>query len=121
MRRFFVICLILLYPLNVLALSWSVASLQTGVTEHVLSQTPIASAAAAAHDAADLLLAEALDCKLTCDLDPDEPPSGADFLDTVNEADEPRFDGMPLRSVVPFTPTRHLLSAFPPLKPPPLA
>lgn len=115
MRRLFVICLILLYPLNVLALSTSVASLQTGAVEHVLTQSP------AAPDAIDLALAEAFDCKLTCDLDPDEPPSGTDFHDTVNEAGVPRFDGAPLRTIAPFAPTRHLLSAFPPLKPPPLA
>lgn len=118
MRRFFVICLVLLFPLNVLALSLSVASLQTGENPH--AALPAAPASDTTSEA-DRHLAEALDCKLTCDLDPDEPPSGADFHDTVNEGDEPQFTGTPLRTVAPFTPTRHLLSAFPPLKPPPLA
>lgn len=115
MRRLFVICLILLYPLNVLALSMSVASLQTGATEHALP------AALSGEAAADLQLAAALDCKLTCDVDPDEPPSGTDFHDTVNEDGEPQLAAMPLRTLAPFTPVRHRLSPYPPIKPPPMA
>ena len=120
MRRLFVICLILLFPLNVLALSTSVASLQAGATHHVASQPASADAAAAA-DAADARLAKAFDCKLTCDVDPDEPPSGTDFHDTVNEAVEPALALAPVRILAPFTPTRHILSPFPPIKPPPVA
>lgn len=106
MRRLFVIFLALLFPLNVYALSMSVSSMEHGAPAHV----DIAMLA----DAAD-------NAELHCDIDPDEPPAGMDFHDTVNAP--PRL----LRAIPPDTsiysalPARRGLDPLPPIKPPPSA
>ena len=105
MRRVFVIFLILLFPLNVLALSMSVSSdRQAAAVEHVMH-------ADAGIDVDQPSLGE---------LDPDEPPSGMDFHDTVSREGQAApalpFDG----SVSPHVPFRHGLAPFPPIKPPPV-
>ncbi|WP_338764259.1 hypothetical protein [Massilia sp. METH4] len=107
MRRLFVIFLALLFPLNVYALSMSVSSMQGGVPaqapEHLVA------------------LADAVVIDADFDLDPDEPPAGMDFHDTVSAP--PRL----LRAVPPDTsissalPDWRGLDPLPPIKPPPAA
>lgn len=72
MRRAFVLFLILLFPLNVFALSMSVAT---------LGQQAPAALAGAGQDGA-------FDCDNACDIDPDEPPSGAQ-LHYIVDRDRP--------------------------------
>ena len=128
MRRVFVICLILLFPLNVLALSLSAATLQwAGAPAHADTAsaapatafaTPVVSAvvvdSAADHGAG-------FDCRALCDLDPDEPPSGADFHDSVNKDSRAQFLHPPGWAAAPTAPAHHGRSCAPPTKPPPIA
>lgn len=100
MRRAFVIFLILLFPLNVFALSMSVSSMG----EHVM--TPA--------------LADAGSDQPLGDLDPDEPPSGMDFHDSVYAAGPSAPALPPDGSVSSHVPIRHGLAPFPPIKPPPV-
>jgi hypothetical protein len=114
MRRAFVIFLILLFPLNVFALSMSVSSIQqAGAVEHVLPSAPADSGGDAGMDL-DFELA------LPGDLDPDEPPSGMDHHDSVSGPGQvlPALasDGL----VSPHVPLRHGLAPLPPIKPPPV-
>jgi hypothetical protein len=103
MRRAFVIFLILLFPLNVFALSMSVASMQqAGVSAH-------------AAVAADALAMPAIG-----DVDADEPPAGHDFHDSVNEAGRPQPAVLPDRLPPPHSPLRQGLAPVPPIKPPPM-
>lgn len=105
MRRAFVIFLILLFPLNVFALSMSVSSIQQAeAVEHVL-----AAPAGGAHDQVPL-----------GDVDPDEPPSGMDFHDSVYAEELPPPALPPDSSVSSHVPFRHGLAPFPPIKPPPV-
>ncbi|MCA1857129.1 hypothetical protein LE190_14505 [Massilia oculi] len=70
MRRVLVIFLILLFPLNVLALSMSASSLQqAGASEHLEPSSAVAD---------DSRLGSAFDD------DPDEAPAGIDFHDVVH-------------------------------------
>lgn len=106
MRRAFVIFLILLFPLNVFALSMSVSSTgQAAAIEQVMASAP----ADAGSDAVQL-----------GDLDPDEPPSGMDFHDSVHAAGLPQAALPPDGSVSSHVPVRHGLAPFPPIKPPPV-
>jgi hypothetical protein len=115
MRRLFVIWLILLFPLNVLAMSMSVAAFehvdhdQHGQQERVESVAP----------AADTLFSHLFDTQSSGDLDSDEPPAVADLHDQVNEEDQLQLVLLPGRSIAAGAPLRHEQSAFPPLKPPP--
>ena len=104
MRRAFVIFLILLFPLNVFALSMSVSSMGEQV------MTP-ALADAGSGSGSDQPLG---------DLDPDEPPSGMDFHDSVYAAGPPAAALPPDGSVSSHVPLRHGLAPFPPIKPPPV-
>ena len=103
MRRVFVIFLILLFPLNVLALSTSVASL-----EH----TTVTHEATAFTNTADL--------QTLGDPDSDEPPAGYDFHDSMNEEGRLQAAVLPGQLLVPPLPTRRGLAPFPPIKPPPM-
>ena len=129
MRRVFVICLILLFPLNVLALSLSAATLQwAGAPAHADTvgapsatafvtpavSTVVIDSAAADHGAGS-------DCRTLCDLDPDEPPSGADFHDSVNKESRAQFLHPPGWAAAPTAPAHHGRSSAPPTKPPPIA
>jgi hypothetical protein len=101
MRRAFVIFLILLFPLNVFALSMSVSSMGQGAAiEHVMTPAPADAGGG--------------------DLDPDEPPSGVDFHDSVYAAGPPAPALPPDGSVSSHVPIRHGLAPFPPIKPPPV-
>ena len=103
MRRAFVIFLILLFPLNVFALSMSVASMP--------------QAAGSMHDA---LAADAMEMPAIGDIDADEPPAGHDFHDSVNEAGRLRPAVLPDRLPLPHPPLRQGLAPVPPIKPPPV-
>ncbi|MET0981670.1 MAG: hypothetical protein ABWY02_06185 [Telluria sp.] len=104
MRRAFVIFLILLFPLNVFALSMSVSSMQ---------QAGVMEAANPALDAA------APDFQSIGDIDSDEPPTGTDFHDSVHEEDRLQLAALPDRSVVAHLPSRCGREPLPPIKPPP--
>jgi hypothetical protein len=103
MRRVFVLFLILLFPLNVLALSTSVASLQ---------HTPVTHEASAFTNTVDL--------QTLGDPDSDEPPAGYDFHDSMNEEGRLQAAVLPGRLVIPPSPARRGLAPFPPIKPPPV-
>ena len=108
LRRAFVIFLILLFPLNVFALSMSVASdRQAAAVEHVM---PAALADAGME----------FDQPLLGELDPDEPPSGMDYHDSVSREGQPAPPLPPNGPISPHVPLRNGLGPFPPIKPPPV-
>lgn len=109
MRRALVIFLILLFPLNVLALSMSVSAIgQAGATEHV-NPAPAADA-----------VADATGHQSIGDLDPDEPPGGTDFHDLVHEEGRVQPAALPDSSIASRLPSRRGREPFPPIKPPPV-
>ncbi|WP_306392453.1 hypothetical protein [Telluria beijingensis] len=124
MRRFIVICLTLLLPLNMFALAMAASAMQpAGATEHVTPSEVLIQTAALETDAAvplfaDAYLAGAYDCQAGCDIDPDEPPAGADVHDSVHEDLGLPIGGTPGGAVAPPAPPRPSHSSFPPLKPP---
>lgn len=107
MRRLLVIFLILLFPLNVLALSMSVSLAQP--------DDAVAHAAVAA-PAGDAFAGDS-----NPDIDSDEPPSVADLHDLVNQERCLHLAGSGTGAVAPHdaAPTCH--SFPPPVKPPRLA
>lgn len=113
MRRLFVIWLILLFPLNVLAMSMSVAAFEHA--QHGQQQSHVEPAA----PGADTWFSHLFDTQSGGDLDSDEPPAVADLHDQVNEEDQLQLVLLPGRSIAAGAPLRHEQSAFPPLKPPP--
>lgn len=132
MRRVLVIFLILLYPLNVLALTS--ALVQHGhATERAIVQATQAGADAdrAAHLAANLAanlaadlatdLASALDCDTSCDIDPDEPPPGADLHAISGRTHCLRPAGLWGIAAPPHDAALQRRSIPPPVKPPRLA
>ncbi|MEX5746469.1 hypothetical protein [Massilia sp. X63] len=109
MRRILVIFLILLFPLNVFALSLSASTAQPGgAHEHA---TAVLSAGA------DALA----DAEARGDVDPDEPPSVADLHDLVNQERVLHLAGPCAGAAAPRDPARTGLSLPPPFKPPRLA
>lgn len=106
MRRAFVIFLILLFPLNVLALSWSVA------TEPATMTAP-----ADAPADTDSFFAKLFDADTTLDLDPDEPPP-MDLHDIVNHEAGLQFITLPGRAASCHDARRQCLSIPPPVRPP---
>ena len=125
MRRLFVICLILLLPRNMFALAMAASAMQPAeATVHATPSTSILHATAA--DAppslfADAYLAGAYDCQVACDIDPDEPPAGADVHDSVNEEAGLLLADFPRMTIAPVVAPRPSHSSFPPLKPPRLS
>lgn len=101
MRRFLVIILTLLFPLNVLALSMSISDAQP--------DRAVAMAAAGA---------EPFECDTRCDIDPDEPPSTADLHDIISQGRCPPPSGLAAGAAPPqdAAPFRH--SFKPPVRPP---
>ncbi|GEM_PF-888154 len=124
MRRFFVICLTLLLPLNMFALAMAASAMQpAAATEHVTPSEVLIHTAALGTDAAvplfaDAYLSGAYDCLSACDIDPDEPPAGADVHDSVHEELGLQLSGLPGGAIAPPSPPRANHSSFPPLKPP---
>ena len=100
--------LILLFPLNVFALSMSVASMQTCAVQG------LANAGGATADATG-----APDIQAMGDPDSDEPPAGYDFHDSVNEEGRLQPAALPGRSRPALLPPPRGLAPFPPIKPPP--
>jgi hypothetical protein len=99
MRRILVIFLILLFPLNVLALSSSVASMHEDA-------------------AAQSVLADEFECRDICDLDPDEPPTAGDMNGIVDRPAAPCLAGSTGRAAVLHDARRHCHSTPPPVPPP---
>lgn len=105
MRRILVIFLILLFPLNVLALSMSVSTAQPdGASTH-----------------AGVTSIDAFQGDANPDIDPDEPPAAAELHDLMNQ--DGRFYQPGLRAAVrtPHAAPPYRLSLPPPDKPPRLA
>jgi len=100
MRRFLVLFLILLFPLNVLALSMS------------------ASVAHAGESAESVRIADAFAGASHGDVDPDEPPSVADLHDILHHEPSLRPGGPPAGAVPPHAVARYSHAPPPPLKPP---
>jgi len=85
MRRVFVICLILLLPLNMFALAMAAsAMLPPAPSQRAADAAPVVQPMSAPVFA-DAYLPDNYDCQASCDIDPDEPPAGADVHDTINE------------------------------------
>lgn len=113
MRRVLVIVLILLFPLNVFALSMSASLLQAAT----------ASAPEPAHAPSpalftDLQADQALACALACDVDPDEPPGHQDLHDIVYVETAPRLAGPASPTAPSHDASRPFDSPAPPIKPP---
>ena len=110
MRRVFLIFLILLFPLNVFALSMSAASMQqAGAGAPVAAVWTDEAAAIDAPAPASIV-----------DIDADEPPAGHDFHDSVNDVGRPLPAVLPDRSPAPHPPLRQGRAPVPPIKPPPM-
>lgn len=124
MRRFIVICLTLLLPLNMFALAMAASAMQpVAATEHVTPSEVLIHTADLETDAAVPLFADAYlgggyDCQSGCDIDPDEPPAGADVHDSVCEDLGLQLSGRPGGAVAPRAPPPANHASFPPLKPP---
>ena len=127
MRRFLVICLTLLLPRNMFALAMAASAMQpAGATEHVTPSEVLIHTAALETDAAVPLFADAYlpgpyDCQAGCDIDPDEPPAGADVHDSVYEDVGLQVGCSPGGAIAPAAPPRANHASFPPLKPPRMA
>ncbi|MFC4931579.1 hypothetical protein [Massilia sp. GCM10023247] len=118
MRRLFVVFLILLFPLNVLALSLSASSMQQGGAP--VSAASAASAETAASDAPAVSAAGGpADGQAGGDIDPDEPPSSGDLHEPVDEPGRLRLAALSGGPLAPYTPPLHDHPSFAPIKPPP--
>lgn len=104
MRRLFVIFLILLFPLNVLALSMSVSTAQPDGAHTHASMT-----------GSDAFQANA---NANADIDPDEPPSVADLHDLVHQDTRLNLAGLRAAAVPQHAAPPDRLSLPPPDKPP---
>jgi len=100
MRRFFVIFLVLLFPLNMFALSMSASGAQQGDGVALVVEADIGKG------------------DLRGDVDPDEPPSVADLHDIVNHEASLRLATWPAGALPPHDAAPHSQSLPPPLKPP---
>lgn len=118
MRRVFVICLILLLPLNMFALAMAAsAMLPADASPRATLSEPLVQLAPAPVFA-DSYLPDNYDCQASCDIDPDEPPAGADVHDSVNEEVGLRFADVPGSAVASNAASRPSHSWHPLLKPP---
>ncbi|QBE65441.1 hypothetical protein [Pseudoduganella lutea] len=121
MRRLFVIFLALLFPLNVLALSMSVSSMTFPSTSFPSTSFPSAHPGVAASPDALAALPDLAVDDIVFDIDPDEPPAGMDFHDTVHGAvRQPAAFPLERAATLPLPPRRGL-DPLPPIKPPPSA
>lgn len=106
MQRFFVICLILLLPHKMFAAAMAAPAVQIAdEQQHAFQQKCTASYLA-------------VDCAGACDIDPDEPPAGADFHDFVNQEAVPPIAMFPELAVSPVTPPPTGRSCAPLFRPP---
>jgi hypothetical protein len=120
MRRVFVICLILLLPLNMFALAMAAsAMLPPEPMQSAVTSEPLVGLTSAPVFA-DAYLPDNYDCQASCDIDPDEPPAGADVHDAVNEDLSLRLANV--RGGVPAPPSlSHPSQSWHPLLKPPRA
>ena len=107
MRRLLVILLILLFPLNVLALSISVSATQPEGASIQISTTTAAG--------------DAFEGDASSDIDPDEPPTVAEPHDFMNLDGRPHLAGHGAAARAPQAAAPFCLSLSPPDKPPRLA
>lgn len=117
MRRCFVIFLILLFPLNAFALSMSVAQLHqpdAAAAGTFAAHADGVAFAIASDDAQDGGIGSGTDC----DIDPDEPPSGADVHYIVGQATCLRCARPPVARTAPHDAAPRCHSPQPPVKPP---
>ena len=107
MRRFFVICLILLLSHKMFAVATAAPAVQIAdVQQHALPQEePKASQLP-------------VDCATACDIDPDEPPAGTDFHDYVNQEAVLPFAIFPDLAISPVAPPHAGQSSVPLFRPP---
>jgi hypothetical protein len=118
MRRFFVICLILLLPLNMFALAMAASAMLSAQASHsVIPSEPLVQSAQAPVFA-DSYLPDNFNCQTNCDIDPDEPPAGADVHDFVNKEVGLRFADFIGDAVAPSVSSYPSYSHSPLLKPP---
>ena len=103
MRRVLVIVLVLLFPLNVFALSLSASLFQ--------AQEPAAVEAT-------VQPADSHACELACDIDPDEPPGHQDLHDIVHLEAALRHAGPAARTMARHDARARCNSLPPPVKPP---
>ncbi len=107
MRRFFVFCLILLLSHKMFAVAMAAPALQIGdAQQYTFSQEQ----SRASH--------LSVDCASACDIDPDEPPSAADFHDFVSQQAVLPFAIFPDLAVSPVVPPRTGQSSVPLFRPP---
>ena len=116
MRRVFVIFLILLFPLNVFALSMSVASDRHAAAVEQVMPAALADAGTDVEQPVD----QPVHQPSLGELDPDEPPSGMDYHDSVSGEGHLAPPLPPDGSISSHVPFRHGLAPFPPIKPPPV-
>lgn len=108
MRRVFVIFLILLFPLNVLALSHSMATAGSGAAPLLAAPEGQAHPVAIADIGIDT----------ASELDPDEPPAGMDLHDIVDLDPGLRLAALREAGAAPHAARRPCHALSPPLRPP---
>ena len=119
MRRVLVIVLVLLFPLNVFALSMSASLLQAATASAPPSEPGFSTSTVYAQSiGADLPTDVALTCALACDVDPDEPPGHQDLHDIVYVETAPRLAGPASPTTPGHEASRPFDSPAPPIKPP---
>jgi curli biogenesis system outer membrane secretion channel CsgG len=118
MRRIFVICLILLLPLNMFALAMAASAMLSAEAAHSVIATEPLVHSTAVPVFADSYLPDNFNCQTSCDIDPDEPPAGADVHDFVNEEVGLRFADVTDDSVASSAASYPSHSRAPLLKPP---
>lgn len=111
MRRVVVIFLILLFPLNVLALSHSVATAGSGAAPL------LAAPEGQAHPVAIAAMADT-GIDTASELDPDEPPAGMDLHDIVDLDPGLRLAALREAGAAPHAARRPCHALSPPLRPP---
>lgn len=109
MRRVFVIFLILLFPLNVFALSHSMATAGPGAAPFLAASEGQAYSATSAAD---------IGIDTASELDPDEPPAGMDLHDIVDLDPGLRLAALREAGAAPRTARRPWHALCPPLRPP---
>ena len=120
MRRVLVIFLVLLFPLNVFALSLSVATLPAAAVALAADAQERVHAPGAAQPDSDAGNAFGCDggCSDPGDIDPDEPPAGADIHYIVDLAGGLQFAGLSGTSPALHDAAPRCRAVPPPVKPP---
>ena len=93
------------------------AMLSAEASHSVIASEPLVQAAKVPVFA-DSYLPDNFNCQTSCDIDPDEPPAGADVHDFVNEEADLRFSDVTGDAVAPSASSYPSRSRSPLLKPP---